>query len=243
MKSLLLSCNAIQNLSQHYKWPFSITKAECGKKRNTFPSYEKQHVIVFCLKGRILVLSNTSQRNTPALKPDSSCKHLPFTLRGCGISEPELWNASPLLPPQDGNRALRVFVFRLSGWWWLVQDRDLAQPTNQEQGGWKKTDRTQRRRNTIAQWPRILVWHIASMILGQTHCFITDLVLWHRDSPVYTASFSNQFLLPTSTAHTRGWQIAPIPVFFSSLRPRQHSWCLLGKHITSAASFLISTRH
>ena len=236
MKSLFLSCNAIQNLSQHYKWPFSITKAECGKKRNTFPSYEKQHVIVFCLKRRILVLSNTSQRNTPALKPDSSCKHLPFPLRGCGISEPELWNASSLLPPQDGNRALRVFVFRLSGWWWLVQDRDLAQPTNQEQGGWEKTDGTQRRGNTIAQWPRILVMvrHIASLLtlFLDIHILMCTLCLFLTNS-----SFPPMQLIPKDIR----WQMACILAFFYSLRPSQDSWCL--KRKTNDISYFLPDNH
>ena len=180
MKSLFLSCNAIQNLSQHYKWPFSITEAECGKKRNTFHSYEEQHLIVFCLKCRILVLSNTSQRNTLALKPDSSCKHLPILLRACGISEPDLWNANSLLPPRDGNRVLRVFVFRLSGWW-LGQDRDLDQPTNQEQGGWKKTDGTQRRGNTIAQGPTLWIleaWLWFDTLLRYWPCSLIHIFSW-----------------------------------------------------------------
>lgn len=59
----------------------------------------------------------------------------------------------------------------------------------------------------------VMVRHIASLLT----------LFFDTDSPVYTASFSNQFLLPTSTAHAGGCQMARIPVFFYSLRPRQHS--------------------
>lgn len=125
-------------------------------------------MIVFCIQCKIPVLSNTSQRNTPAPKADSSCKHL-FPLRGCQIPGPDLWNTSSLLPSVGWKLSPKgICVFRPSAWC-LVQDQELAEPTNHQQRGWKKIGPSGREHNcsmvqNLDLRSQIMVSHMTSLL-------------------------------------------------------------------------------
>lgn len=203
MNSLVLSCNVIQSSNQHCKQPLEISEAECGKKRNTFHSYSKHRVIVFCIKCEIPVLSNTL-RETPQPPEQTAVVNI-FSCGGaaCRIPGPNLRKTSHLLPPVEQKLSPEgICVFRPSAWC-LVLDQELAERTNHQQTGWKKTGPRGREQScSMAQ----------NLILEDKSWLATSLHYW-----------------PSSLAHRKHTYVHSVSFAFSNQSPPSHQCYLYQK--------------